>query len=126
MLVKPSAGGERLHQAAVKTTWGAVVEVFQTGLAQAGRASRWASATLSRSTASRSTPRGPAPCWNWRQTDLATASGVSEIAIKNIERGATDPRVTTVNNIQEAFGRAGVILLTRATFATAGVRLKRF
>jgi transcriptional regulator with XRE-family HTH domain len=39
----------------------------------------------------------------WKQTDLATASGVSEIAIKNIERGATDPRVSAVNSIQEAF-----------------------
>jgi DNA-binding XRE family transcriptional regulator len=46
----------------------------------------------------------------WNQTDLATVSGVSEIAIKNLERGATDPRVSTVNRIQEAFDRAGVIL----------------
>jgi len=47
----------------------------------------------------------------WTQTDLAQASGVSEIAIKNLERGATDPRVSTVNNIQAAFDRAGIIFL---------------
>jgi predicted transcriptional regulator len=47
--------------------------------------------------------------------DLATASGVCEIAIKNIERGATDPRVRTVNSIQEAFDRAGVIFVAPST-----------
>jgi DNA-binding XRE family transcriptional regulator len=30
------------------------------------------------------------------QADLAKASGVSEIAIKNLERGATDPRASTI------------------------------
>lgn len=47
----------------------------------------------------------------WKQTDLASASGVSEISIKNIERGATDPRGSTLSAIQEAFSKAGVVFL---------------
>jgi transcriptional regulator with XRE-family HTH domain len=47
----------------------------------------------------------------WKQTDLASASGVSEISIKNIERGATDPRGSTLAAIQEAFSKAGVVFL---------------
>jgi predicted transcriptional regulator len=63
----------------------------------------------------------------WKQTDLATASGVSEIAIKNIERGATDPRVSTVNSIQKASDRAGVIFLDTGDIRDGGpgLRLKR-
>jgi predicted transcriptional regulator len=62
----------------------------------------------------------------WTQADLAKASGVSEVAIKNLERGATDPRVSTINNIQAAFDKAGVIFLdsgdTRG--GGSGVRLR--
>ena len=47
----------------------------------------------------------------WKQSDLATASGLAEISIKNIERGATDPRSSTLNAIQEAFTRAGLVFL---------------
>jgi DNA-binding XRE family transcriptional regulator len=63
----------------------------------------------------------------WNQTDLATVLGVSEIAIKNLERGATDPRVSTVNRIQEAFDRAGVIFLDTGDIRDGGpgLRLKR-
>lgn len=47
----------------------------------------------------------------WKQTDLAERCGVSEISIKNIERGATDPRSRTLAAIQQAFHEAGVIFL---------------
>jgi predicted transcriptional regulator len=47
----------------------------------------------------------------WKQTDLATASGVSEISIKNIERGVTDARTSTMSSIQDAFLKAGVVFL---------------
>ncbi len=47
----------------------------------------------------------------WKQSDLASASGVSEISIKNIERGATDPRGSTLAAIQDAFTTAGVVFL---------------
>lgn len=47
----------------------------------------------------------------WKQSDLASASGVSEISIKNIERGATDPRGSTLGAIQKAFLDAGLVFL---------------
>lgn len=47
----------------------------------------------------------------WRQSDLASASGVSEISIKNIERGVTDPRASTLGALQQAFHDAGVVFL---------------
>jgi transcriptional regulator with XRE-family HTH domain len=63
----------------------------------------------------------------WRQADLAEASGVSEIAIKNIERGSTDPKATTLTNIQDAFTKAGVIFLDPSDVRDGGhgVRFKR-
>ena len=47
----------------------------------------------------------------WKQTDLAAASGVSEISIKNIERGATDARTSTIGKIETAFTSAGILFL---------------
>jgi transcriptional regulator with XRE-family HTH domain len=44
----------------------------------------------------------------WRQADLAGASGVSEMTIKNIERGAGEPRLSTLRALVKAFARAGV------------------
>lgn len=44
----------------------------------------------------------------WKQTDLAEASGVSEPSIKNIERGVTDARASTLNAIERAFAAHGV------------------
>lgn len=62
----------------------------------------------------------------WKQTDLAERSGVSEISIKNIERGATDPRASTLRAIQDAFTEAGVIFMERGQTPDGGpgVRLK--
>ena len=63
----------------------------------------------------------------WRQADLAEASGVSEIAIKNIERETTDPKATTLTAIQNAFHKAGVIFLDPNDVRDGGhgVRFKR-
>ena len=47
----------------------------------------------------------------WKQTDLAAASGLKLIVIKNIERGALDPRVSVIAAIENAFDRAGVVFL---------------
>ena len=44
----------------------------------------------------------------WKQTDLAKAASVSEMSVKNIERGDTDPRVSTLQAIQTALEQAGV------------------
>lgn len=62
----------------------------------------------------------------WKQADLASASGVSEISIKNIERGATDPRGKTLSAIQNAFLTAGVVFLDPGDIRDGGhgVRLR--
>jgi transcriptional regulator with XRE-family HTH domain len=58
---------------------------------------------------------------------MAERSGLSEISIKNIERGATDPRASTLQSIQEAFDRADVVFLEAGDTRSGGlgVRLKR-
>jgi predicted transcriptional regulator len=61
---------------------------------------------------------------DWTQSDLAQASGVSQVAIKNLERGATDPRVRTINNIQAAFDQAGVIFLEAGDIRNGGVGVR--
>lgn len=58
----------------------------------------------------------------WKQVDLARESGVSEISVKNIERGATDPRVSTLSALQAAFERAGVVFLDTGQASLAGGR----
>ena len=63
----------------------------------------------------------------WKQADLAVAAGVSEISIKNIERGATDARGSTLAKIEDAFDRAGVQFLgngQQSITGGPGVRLK--
>jgi transcriptional regulator with XRE-family HTH domain len=62
----------------------------------------------------------------WKQTDLAAKSGVSEISIKNIERGHTDPRSSTLAALQAAFDKAGVVFLEAGDTRDGGpgVRLK--
>lgn len=62
----------------------------------------------------------------WKQSDLAARSGVSEISIKNIERGATDPRVSTLRAIQAAFEAGGAIFMERGQTPNGGpgVRLR--
>jgi transcriptional regulator with XRE-family HTH domain len=64
----------------------------------------------------------------WKQIDLAKKSGVSEITIKNVERGATiGPRSTTLGAIQAAFEKAGVVFLEPGDIRDggAGVRLRK-
>ena len=47
----------------------------------------------------------------WKQSELAAASGVSEVSIKNIERGVTDPRSKTLAALQAALLEKGVVFL---------------
>ncbi|MDZ5448920.1 helix-turn-helix transcriptional regulator [Labrys sp. ZIDIC5] len=63
----------------------------------------------------------------WKQVQLAEASGVSEISIKNIERGATDAKASTLASIQEAFRGAGVVFLEPGDMRQggAGVRFEQ-
>jgi predicted transcriptional regulator len=62
----------------------------------------------------------------WSQTDLAHASGVSQVAIKNLERGSTDPRLSTLSSVQAAFDQAGVVFLEPGDLRDggAGVRFR--
>ena len=48
---------------------------------------------------------------NWTQAQLAKAADLSEVAVKNLERGRTDPRASTLTAIQEAVDHAGVVFL---------------
>ena len=45
---------------------------------------------------------------NWKQSDLARASGVAESTIKLVERNAVDTRSGTLEKLQIAFEKAGV------------------
>ena len=58
---------------------------------------------------------------------MATAAGLSEVAVKNLERGRTDPRASTLAAIQEAFDRAGVVFLDPGDIRNggSGLRLKQ-
>jgi predicted transcriptional regulator len=42
------------------------------------------------------------------QADLARVSGVSDVTLKNFERGASDPRTSTLTAIVRALEAAGV------------------
>lgn len=64
----------------------------------------------------------------WRQADLAEAAGLSEISIKNVERGATDARGSTLSKIQTAFEKAGVEIIPAGSPSLKGgpgLRLKK-
>jgi predicted transcriptional regulator len=64
----------------------------------------------------------------WKQVDLAKAAGVSEISIKNVERGATDARGSTLDKIQTALEAAGVEIIPTSGASISGgpgVRLRR-
>ena len=60
----------------------------------------------------------------WTQTDLAQASGISQVAIKNLERGATDPRASTLTSIQDALNQAGVMFLEPGDTRDGGVGVR--
>lgn len=55
---------------------------------------------------------------DWKQTDLAKAAKVSEMSVKNLEKGDKDPRVSTIKAVQGAFESAGI------EFIEGGVRLR--
>ncbi|MGC1885642.1 MAG: helix-turn-helix transcriptional regulator [Stellaceae bacterium] len=62
----------------------------------------------------------------WKQRELAAAANVSEVSIKNAERGVVDSRGSTLNAIQRALDRAGVIFLDTGDTRNGGpgVRFK--
>jgi predicted transcriptional regulator len=64
---------------------------------------------------------------DWKQTELAERAGVSVISIKNVERGATDPRASTLKAIQSAFEDGGLVFLEPGDTRDGGpgLRLRR-
>ncbi len=61
----------------------------------------------------------------WSQDELAEASGVARQSIKNIERGVTDPRLSTAMVIKTTLEKAGVQFLNQSDTARGpGVALK--
>jgi predicted transcriptional regulator len=63
----------------------------------------------------------------WKQTDLSAAAGVSEISVKNIERGATDARGSTLGKLQTALEGAGIEIIPSSGASISGgpgVRLR--
>lgn len=58
----------------------------------------------------------------WTQADLAAAAFVSEVSVKNIEKGSTDPRVGTLRALTTALEQAGVQFIPE-NGGGAGVRL---
>jgi DNA-binding XRE family transcriptional regulator len=63
---------------------------------------------------------------SWTQSDLAKAAGLSIISIKDFERGAVDPRASTLDKIELAFDTAGIVFLSAGDVRPGGegVRLK--
>jgi predicted transcriptional regulator len=61
------------------------------------------------------------------QKVLAKKSGVSEISIKNIERGVTDARGSTLEAIKVALEKAGVLFLDAGDMRDGGrgIRMRR-
>lgn len=57
---------------------------------------------------------------DWKQSDLAAAAKISETALANIERGATDPRASTLAAIQKALEDVGIEFFNSGS---PGVRL---
>lgn len=64
---------------------------------------------------------------NWTMGDLSERAGVSLASIKNIERGATDPRASTLRALQEALEAAGIVFVDEGDTRPAGkgVRFSR-
>ncbi len=58
------------------------------------------------------------------QAALAEAAGISTTALNNIERGAADPKASTLTSIQRALEAAGVEFIPE-NGSGAGVRLRK-
>lgn len=58
------------------------------------------------------------------QAELANTAGISTTALNNIERGAADPKASTLGAIQRALEAAGVIFVP-GNGEGPGVRLRK-
>ncbi|RVD57441.1 XRE family transcriptional regulator [Mesorhizobium sp. M2D.F.Ca.ET.185.01.1.1] len=61
----------------------------------------------------------------WTQNELARGAGISGMAVRNIESGATaDPRPSTVAALRQALEAGGAEFLGETIRADRGVRLR--
>ncbi|MGD0866505.1 MAG: helix-turn-helix transcriptional regulator [Rhizomicrobium sp.] len=60
----------------------------------------------------------------WSQQDLADKSVISVNAIRRLETGHVDPRLSTVTAVQKAIVKAGVVLLSNGDMGE-GVRFAK-
>lgn len=58
------------------------------------------------------------------QAELAAGAGISTTALNNIERGAADPKASTLTAIQKALEEAGVVFVPENGHGP-GVRLRK-
>lgn len=68
--------------------------------------------------------RGARAMIGMTQAALAAAAGISTTALNNIERGAADPKASTLGAIQKALEGAGVIFVAE-NGEGPGVRLRK-
>ncbi|NJL07376.1 MAG: helix-turn-helix transcriptional regulator [Methylacidiphilales bacterium] len=68
--------------------------------------------------------RGARAMLGLTQASLAEAAGISTTALNNIERGAADPKASTLSAIRRALEQAGVEFIAE-NGGGPGVRLRR-
>lgn len=68
--------------------------------------------------------RGARAMLGMTQAELAAAAGMSTTALNNIERGAADPKASTLVAIQKALEAAGVVFVAENGHGP-GVRLRK-
>ena len=68
--------------------------------------------------------RGARGMLGMTQAELAAAAGMSTTALNNIERGAADPKASTLVAIQKALEAAGVVFVAENGHGP-GVRLRK-
>ena len=61
----------------------------------------------------------------WSQETLAERAIISVSALRRLELGETDPRVSTVTAVQAALEQAGIVFTPATTNQGEGVRLAR-
>lgn len=61
----------------------------------------------------------------WNQADLARESGISEMTIKNLERGASTPRQITIDALRSALEQGGASFIDGDADNIGGVKQAR-
>lgn len=71
--------------------------------------------------------RGARAMLNLTQAQLASSAGISTTGLNNIERGAADPKASTLKAIQQALEDSGIVFQDDGAMVDGGpgVRMKR-